>query len=55
MMYLAGMLVFLPLRVLAILSRLLALTIILLPIALLLDTLLSAPYLYFKHKLKGWK
>jgi hypothetical protein len=49
------MLVFVPLRILAILSRLLALTIILLPVALVLDTALSAPYLYFKHKLKGWK
>jgi hypothetical protein len=55
MLYLAGMLVFVPLRILAILSRLLALTIILLPVALVLDTALSAPYLYFKHKLKGWK
>jgi hypothetical protein len=54
-MYLAGMIIFLPLRVLGILTRLLTLTIILLPVALVLDTALSAPYLYFKHKLKGWK
>jgi TATA-binding protein-associated factor Taf7 len=41
--------------VVPVLSRLLALTIILLPVALVLDMALSAPYLYFKHKLKGWK
>jgi hypothetical protein len=55
MVYAACLLIFLPLRVLGILSRLLALTIILLPVALVLDTALSAPYLYFKYKLKGWK